>query len=260
LAKNNLQHQDRHWSRHADQYGEQFVDPYDSNVETPLWDALAAIPDPATKTVADLGCGTGPLLPYLAERFGRVIALDFAPGMLKLAAARLNPEAAARVTFVERPMHDLDDLAGQLDVAVAVNSLVMPDVRVIDQTLMSIRATLKPGGRFMGVVPSIDTIAYQLMLLLDQSLDHGQKPKEAKRLASLYTERRLYDFAFGEFRFEGLRQKFWQPFELEYRLTKAGFLTPTLGKVLYPWDESPAGNNSLSKFPRSWDWFFQATA
>ncbi len=80
LAKNELQNQDRHWSRHAAQYGELFVDPYDSNVETPLWEALAAVPDPATKTVADLGCGTGPLLPYLAERFDRVIALDFAPG------------------------------------------------------------------------------------------------------------------------------------------------------------------------------------
>ena len=42
------------------------------------------------KTVADLGCGTGPLLPYLAERFGKVIALDFAPAMLKLAADRLE--------------------------------------------------------------------------------------------------------------------------------------------------------------------------
>ena len=30
-------------------------------------------------------------------------------------------------------MHDLDDYAGRLDVVVAVNSLVMPDVRVIDK-------------------------------------------------------------------------------------------------------------------------------
>ncbi len=41
--------------------------PYDTNVETPLWEALAAIPDTLTKTAADLGCGTGPLLPDLAR-------------------------------------------------------------------------------------------------------------------------------------------------------------------------------------------------
>jgi SAM-dependent methyltransferase len=260
LAKSELQNQDRHWSRHAARYVEQFVDPYDANVESPLWESLAAIPDAATKVVADLGCGTGPLLPYLAERFGQVIALDFAPGMLKRAEARLNPETAARVSFLERPMHQLDDLASQLDVAVAVNSLVMPDVRLIDLTLRSIKASIKPGGQFLGVVPSIDTIAYYLMLLTDQSLDRGFELQEAKRLAALAAERKLYDFAFGEFHFDGLRQKFWQPFELEYRLTKAGFNSPTVAKVLYPWEESPNSTDSLAGFPRCWDWFFLASA
>ena len=178
--KNDLQNQDRHWSRHAAQYGELFVDPFGPEVENPLWKALAAIPDAQTKTVADLGCGTGPLLPYLTSTFDRVIALDFAPEMLRKAADRLDPRAAARVTFLERPMHKLDDLAGQLDVAVAINSLVMPDVRVIDRTLRSIRASLKPGGQFLGVVPSIDTIAYQLMLFLDQSLDQGLEPTKPR--------------------------------------------------------------------------------
>ena len=290
MARNELQNQDRHWSRHAAKYDDLFVDPYDPAVESPLRNALEAISDASIKTVADLGCGTGPLLPYLAERFSRVIALDFAPGMLESARERLsalarsgegeppgeprhNParteprppeitqgclgsEAVSQVTFLKRPMHQLDDLAGQIDVAVAVNSLVMPDVRLIDKTLQSIRASLRPGGQFLGVVPSIDTIYYHLMLLMDQSIDQGLETKEAKRLASLHGERRYYDFAFGEFHFEGLRQKFWHPFELEYRLHKAGFTSTTLDKVLYPWDESLAGSESMVGFPRSWDWFF----
>jgi SAM-dependent methyltransferase len=258
LAKNELENQDRYWSRHAARYDELFVDPYGPDVRNPIWEALAAIPEASKKTVADLGCGTGPLLPYLAERFERVIALDFAPEMLNRAASRLGPEAGSRVTFLERPMHDLDDLAGQLDVAIAVNSLVMPDVRLIDRTLRSIRASLTPGGQFMGVVPSIDTICYHLLLLVDQSLNHGLGIKEAKRLAALHTERRYYDFAFGEFRYQGLRQKFWQPFEVEYRLNNAGFSSVTLGKVLYPWEESADGGTDLTGFPRSWDWFFLA--
>jgi len=233
-----------------------FLDPYGPNVENPLWVALGAVPDAASKTVADLGCGTGPLLPHLAERFDRVIALDFARGMLKHARERLSPEAAARVTFVERPMHDLDQFAGNLDVAVAVNSLVMPDVRLIDLTLRSIRASMKPGGQFMGIVPSIDAIAYHLMLLRDQALDQGLDPKDAERVAALRVDSRHYDFAFGQFHFQGLRQKFWEPFEVEHRLTKAGFTATTLSKVLYPWDDDLAGGNELGGFPRSWDWFF----
>jgi SAM-dependent methyltransferase len=258
LSTNELHNQDRHWSRHAARYDELFLDPYGSDVANPMWEALGAIPETAKKTVADLGCGIGPLLPYLTERFNRVIALDFAPKMLKCAAERLSPLTAARVSFLERPMHNLDDLVGQLDVAVAINSLVMPDVRLLDRTLRSIRASLRPGSQFLGIVPSMDTISYHLLLLLDQGLDHGLSMKEAKRFAALHAERRYYDFAFGEFHFEGLRQKFWQPFEVEYRLNKAGFGSTTLAKVLYPWDESLAGGADLRRCPRSWDWFFLA--
>ena len=68
---------------------------------------------------------------------------------------------------------------------------------------------------------------------------------------------RLHD-AFGRFKFQGLRQKFWLPFEVEHRLGKAGFRGIKLNKVLYPWDESLAGSSELASFPPSWDWFFLA--
>lgn len=258
MAKKNLQNQAEHWNRKAALYDELFLDPYGSDVVNPLWEALQAIPGATRKTVADLGCGTGTLLPYLAERFESVIALDFAPGMLRHARQRLQGGALKRVTFLERAMHELEDLAGTLDVAVAVNSLVMPDVRVIDRTLSAIRKSLRPDGLIMGVVPSIDAIYYHMMLLVDQSLDQGFPHAEAEKLAALHVERRHYDFAHGRFQYQGLRQKFWLPFEVEYRLQKAGFTGTILRKVLYPWDESLAGGSALAGFPPSWDWFFMA--
>lgn len=139
LANRELQNQDRHWSLHAQRYDEVFLDPYAPGVENPLWAAIDSISDAEHKTVIDLGCGTGPLLPRLIERFKRVIALDFAPGMIERAKERIGPEAGDRVVFLQRPMHELDDLVEQIDVAVAVNSLVMPDVRVIDRTLRGSR-------------------------------------------------------------------------------------------------------------------------
>lgn len=252
--------QRRQWSRQAGPYHDVFLDPFREGVENPVLGWLDRIAEPATKAAIDLGCGTGPLLPRLLKGFGQVTALDFAPGMIKKSKARLGAEDAKRVTFLERPMHELSDRAGQFDVAVAMNSIVMPDVRLIDTTLAAIRAALKPGGRLMGAVPSIDAIHYQTMLLYDHALDRGDPVEEAERWSAYHAEHRYYEFGFGRFAFRGLRQKFWQPFELEHRLGKAGFTEVSLDKILYPWDESLFGHEFLSHHPRSWDWAFTARA
>ncbi len=251
--------QDRHWSRAAARYDDLFLDPFRPGVENPLLDAIEGIPEPASKTVADLGCGTGPLLPHLVGRFGEVVALDFAPGMITKAKKRLGASSAAgNVKFLVRPMHELDDLAGKLDVAVAVNSIVMPDVREIDRTLRAIRASLKPGGVFLGILPAMDAIHYHTMLLNDEALDRGLDVDEAERHAAFQGEHHFYEFAFGRFAFRGLRQKFWQPFEAEHRLAKAGFDRVELTKVLYPWDDTITGGATFADYPRSWDWAFRA--
>src|SRR5579883_2509203 len=246
------QGQDRQWSRHAARYDELFLDAFQEGVENPLLAVLDAIPHPERLTVADLGCGTGPLLPRLVRRFGKVVALDFAPAMIERAKSRLGRDGA-KVVFETRAMHELDDYAGKLDVAVAVNSVVMPDVRVIDKTLRAIRASLRPGGMFLGVVPSMDAIHYHTMLLMDQALDRGLAPEEAERYAAFHGEHHFYEFAFGRFQFQGLKQKFWQPFEIRHRMAKAGFSSVELGQVLYPWDDSMAGWQDFVDYPRSWD-------
>jgi SAM-dependent methyltransferase len=259
---NDPQSQDRHWSRHAAHYDKVFLDALDPGVENPMMAALDAVPDPGSKTVADLGCGTGPLLSYLAGRFQSVIAIDFAPAMINQSRTRLRRAGGggdlAKVVFHTRAMHELDDLEDTLDVAIAVNSLVMPDVRLIDRTLSAIRRALRPGGIFLGVVPSMDAIHYQTMLLMDQSLDRGSTPEQAERYAAHHAEHAYYDFRFGRFLFQGLQQKFWQPFEVRHRLVKAGFTSVELAQVLYPWDDSLACGPDFAQHPKSWDWSFIA--
>src|SRR5262245_45497913 len=130
------------WSDAAGRYEQDFVDPYRPDVSSPLLPALAALAG-GGRTAADLGCGLGPLLPFLAGHFRRVLAVDFAEGMLR--RARQRCAGLKNVSFFRRALTDLDGLPGPVDVAVAVNSLVLPDLGELERGLEAVQALLRPG-------------------------------------------------------------------------------------------------------------------
>jgi SAM-dependent methyltransferase len=243
------------WSQAAKSYEQDFVDPYRSEVRSPLAQALRECADRGRKTVADLGCGIGPLLPFLAEHFQHVYAVDFAEGMLQRARERYRH--LRNVEFFHLPLTDLASLARRVDVAVAVNSLVMPDIPSLEESLRQIRRLLRPGGVFLGIVPAMDAVHYYTMLLVDRALAAGKPMEAARKNAAHHAEHALYDFAFGQFRYQGLEQHFWQPFEVRYRLQRAGFGRIRLARVLLSWEQLACADD-LKQYPSPWDWYFQA--
>src|SRR5271167_2996835 len=95
--------QAHHWSKAAEFYETEFVDPYRQDVRSPLLATLCKLADPRG-AVADLGCGIGPLLPILAQHFRSVHAVDFAEGMLQRARERCA--GLNNVTFHQRTLTD----------------------------------------------------------------------------------------------------------------------------------------------------------
>jgi SAM-dependent methyltransferase len=247
--------QAHHWSRAADRYEKEFIDPYLPGVRNPLLQALAELPNTSSQTVADLGCGIGPLLPFLAERFRRVLAVDFAEGMLQ--RARDACKDLRNVTFFHCSLTNLAALGETVDFAVAVNSLVLPNVGELEKALSAIHDLLKPGGHFLGIVPAMDGVHYFTMLLLDRARQAGMPEPKARQNAAHHAEHPCYDFAFGDFRYQGLHQHFWQPFEVRYRLRRAGFRKIRLAKVHLAWEQFGC-DADLKDEPPPWDWFFSA--
>jgi hypothetical protein len=85
----------------------------------------------------------------------------------------------------------------------------------------------------LSIVPAMDAIHYQTMLLVDRA-----------RLT-------------GMFRYAGLEQHFWQPFEIAYRLRRAGFRKVKKGRVRLDWDQFACASD-MRQHPPPWDWFFRA--
>jgi SAM-dependent methyltransferase len=248
--------QDDLWSKAAASYEKEFIDPYLPDVRhNPLKELLPRLAAKGAHVVADLGCGIGPLLPLLSQSFRKVYAVDFAEGMLERARAQVAGEK--NITFVQADMTQLPKFAEPWDVAVAVNSLVMPDVRDQEKALHAINARLRPSGCFLGIVPAMDAIHYFTMLLLDRALASGKPLDAARKNAAHHGEHELYDFAFGQARYDGLEQHFWQPFEIRYRFRRAGFALRRLKKVHLSWQQFACDKDLQAETP-PWDWFFLA--
>lgn len=97
------------------------------------------------EAVLDIGCGTGALLPALAEAVGpqgRVVAMDFSPRMVAIARKRAK---CPNVEVRRADACDTDHGAGQFDAAVALGAFsAMPDVPA---AVANAADALKPGGR-----------------------------------------------------------------------------------------------------------------
>ena len=84
---------------------------------------LSRLPDDLRGArVLDAGCGTGSKTARLAARGAQVVAVDVSPKLLDVAADRLDPALAGRVTFRADDM--FDPALGTFDAVVAQDSMI----------------------------------------------------------------------------------------------------------------------------------------
>jgi len=105
---------------------------------------------PRQWSVADLGTGTGYLLPVLGRNFSKVIGVDNSRSMLDLAERRLAEQGLEQT--VELREGDLEKLPlddASIDLALAF--LMLHHLPSIPAALAEVRRVLKPGGRLLVV-------------------------------------------------------------------------------------------------------------
>ncbi len=135
-------------------------------------------------TVADVGTGTGDLLPVLAANFRRVLAIDPSETMLGCARQRAEDHEAANVSFHLGELAELPLESASCDLAIAI--LVIHHVKSPEAALSELHRVVRPGGR---------------VLIVEQELHENQAFYETMK-----------DLWWG-----------FAPSELAARLTDAGF-------------------------------------
>jgi len=104
---------------------------------------------PKDWTVADVGAGTGQLLPGLALQFAQVIAVEPAAAMLECARRRVAAAGLENVSFHQTYVTDMPLASGGCDLVVAV--LVLHHLVKPAEAFVEMHRILKPGGRLLVV-------------------------------------------------------------------------------------------------------------
>lgn len=99
------------------------------------------------ETVLEVAAGTGLMTAAIAPRARRVVATDYADGMLAILQERLTRAGISNVEAVRRDIYALGYPPGSFDAVVAGNVLhLVPD---LERALDALCQVLRPGGRLI---------------------------------------------------------------------------------------------------------------
>jgi len=166
---------ERYWDRMAQDFDGEIFDVYANDRRGVIRKAIARHGS-AREAAADLGCGTGRLLPELAGAFGRVRGYDISAKCLDIARARCAN--LGNVTLARANLANGARL-GKVDFAVSVNVAIMPSHEARSAVLANSARCLCPGGRLLLVVPSLESELYSQFRLLQWNLTEGMTPRRA---------------------------------------------------------------------------------
>ena len=108
--------------------------------------------------VLELGCGTGRLLPFMAERVDTVTGIDVSSGMLEVARQRKNQADLNNVQVLQGNALDMPFPDNHFDMVYSI--LVINLIPDYTSAFCEVRRVLKDGGVFLFSVPNIASVYF----------------------------------------------------------------------------------------------------
>lgn len=248
-----------YWEIVAKDYEHEEISPLLGGVKNPLYKYIQGLKQEFRHCAVDLGCGTGVLLPFLAENFGSVIGIDWAAKMLK--RAKENTARYNNVHLLQMDARYLSSLKIRPDVVCSINSINVPDNCIIELILNEIRQSLRHKGLLIAIFPSFDTVLYQRDLTIQEFMREGySKIAATKKADEYFVYRNKLDADAHLYADNGTHlQRFFDFKDIEHFLQKAGFSLIQTQKVFYPWEITKQfGYGYFPGENEIWDWFIVA--
>lgn len=198
-----------------------------------------------SRTAMDCGCGIGHGISTLSGHFKRVCAVDISRECLAVARERYGE--LSNVEFYQRDLSAPRLNLPEVDCAVSINSVITPSLRTRMQMLKNIRARLKPGGRMVMVVPSLESYYYAAYKVTEWKLREGVN-------VNFRLGREAFQKGCGVLPIDGVLTKHYLEEELISFLRMVGFEAARISKVRYDWDTEFEDPPSWMKAPYPWDW------
>ena len=205
-----------------------------------------------SRSVADIGCGTGRLLPTLAEHFRSVIAIDLSERCLQIAQKRCRSFDC--VLYLQHdlttPLPNID----QVDVGVCLNVAIMQSYRSRIRLLKNVTKLIRPRGRLVLLIPSMESVLLTVHRLVLWNLEESKTYQQAAAAASSelgFTARSVRD---GVVETGGTPTKHYLREELELLIQELGHQVCSIEKVEYPWHTEFEDPPASMAAPYPWDW------
>lgn len=212
------------------------------------------------ETAVDLGCGTGRLLPRLRRRAERVVGIDFAPELLRVARSRLGDDdrVELRCADLARPLR----APRGADLATCANVLLSPDESTRTAVLRNCRRVLAPGGALLLIVPALESALWvndRLVAWNRRAGLHGASAFRGGIAAGPATPSATRDLAGGVVDQGGVRTKHYLKEELVDALRRVRLEPGAVDRIEYPWDAYFDSPPAWLGAPGPWDWLVHAT-
>lgn len=244
--------EEKHWDRIGSTYDHEIFDVFksDRNKILPKYFKKHANHN---GLAIDFGCGTGKSFGYLSPLFNQVVAVDISNELLLQAENRPFKNITVKQLDLTKNKLSLP----KADFAFCCNVAMLPEIEKTHAIIRNVQKSLKPGGKAVFILPSLDSVLYASWRLIEIYKKEGVALNDIPDTEFDYFKASRRKLVTGIVYIDRVPTKHFMRPELDVVFKNAGFTLTNVEKVEYNWDTELAAPPRWLKDPYPWDWLVE---